>query len=192
MIYGPRFSEALVFAAALHRDQVRKGSGIPYVTHLLATAALTGEADGTEDEVIAALLHDAIEDQGGRSIEQTIEKLFGPVVARLVRECSDTDITPKPPWKARKEAYLIHLENASDSACKISCADKIHNAKSTLRDLRNMGLESLQRFNAPEPKIENILWYYESLLSVFQKRKVHPRLTAELSETLGEIRRLLA
>lgn len=191
MSYGPRFSEALVFAAALHRDQLRKGTKIPYITHLLATAALTGEADGTEDEVIAALLHDSIEDQGGKSVEETIARLFGPVVARLVRECSDTDVTPKPPWKERKVAYLAHLETASDGACKISCADKIHNAKSTLRDLRNVGLESLKRFNAPEPKKENILWYYESLLDVFQRRGVHARLTADLSETLGEIRKLL-
>ena len=102
--YGERFEKALVYAARLHKDQRRKGSGIPYVTHLLAVAAIVGENGGTEDEVIAALLHDAPEDHGGRERLEDIRERFGDRVAEIVAGCTDTYEEPKPAWRQRKEA----------------------------------------------------------------------------------------
>jgi len=105
LTYGERFEEALRYAARLHRAQMRKGTNIPYVTHLLAVAATVGENGGTEDEVIAALLHDAVEDQGGADTREEIRRRFGDSVATIVDGTSDTDVIPKPPWPERKRNY---------------------------------------------------------------------------------------
>ncbi len=123
MIYGERFEEALKYAARLHRAQVRKGTNTPYVTHLLAVAAIVGENGGTEDEAIAALLHDAVEDQGGAPTREEIRRRFGDAVAGIVDEVSDTDVVPKPPWRERKEAYVKHVRDAQRSARLVSAAD---------------------------------------------------------------------
>ena len=119
-MYGPRFDDALPYAARLHRDQVRKGSGIPYITHLLAVAAIVGEHGGGEDEVIAALLHDAVEDQGGQPRLEEIRARYGDAVAAIVWGCTDADTIPKPPWRARKEAYVAHLADASPGVRLVS------------------------------------------------------------------------
>ena len=163
-----RFQEALAYAAALHNTQTRKASEVPYVGHLLSVTGLVIEADGTETEAIAALLHDAAEDQGGDATLAEIEERFGPEVAKIVDECSDTVITPKPPWRQRKENYIKHLDEASDSTIRVSMADKLDNARAILRDVRRHGPRVWQRFNTSDP--HEHLWYYRSLLEVYRLR----------------------
>ncbi|WNG93735.1 HD domain-containing protein [Mycobacterium sp. ITM-2016-00318] len=163
-----RFQEALVYVANLHNTQTRKASEVPYIGHLLSVAGLVIEADGTETEAIAALLHDAAEDQGGDATLDEIEKRFGKDVATIVDECSDTVITPKPPWRQRKESYIAHLNEASDSTIRVSMADKLDNARAILRDLRLHGPQVWQRFNTNDP--HEHLWYYRSLLEVYRQR----------------------
>jgi (p)ppGpp synthase/HD superfamily hydrolase len=163
-----RFQEALGYAAELHNTQTRKASEVPYVGHLLSVAGLVIEADGTETEAIAALLHDAAEDQGGDATLTEIEERFGPEVAKIVDQCSDTVITPKPPWRQRKEDYVRHLDEASDSTIRVSMADKLDNARAILRDLRRHGPAVWQRFNTSDP--HEHLWYYRSLLEVYRRR----------------------
>ncbi|MGX9789801.1 HD domain-containing protein [Mycobacterium sp. MMS18-G62] len=165
---GPKFQEALAYAADLHNTQTRKASDVPYVGHLLSVAGLVIEADGTETEAIAALLHDAAEDQGGDVTLAAIEERFGATVAAIVEECSDTVVTPKPPWKQRKQAYIAHLDKASHSAILVSIADKLDNARAILRDLRRHGPTLWQRFNTDDP--HEHLWYYRSLLDVYRRR----------------------
>jgi GTP pyrophosphokinase len=146
VLLGPRFSGALVFAAELHQDRVRKGTDVPYVAHLLSVAALVIEDGGDEDEAIAALLHDAVEDRGGRPTLEAIRSGFGERVATIVEACSDAEVTPKPPWRERKERYVQHLECAGASVLRVSVADKVHNARAILQDYRAVGEELWSRF----------------------------------------------
>jgi (p)ppGpp synthase/HD superfamily hydrolase len=164
----PAFVKAVEYAAKIHGTQTRKGSDIPYLGHLLSVAGLVIEADGTETEAIAALLHDAAEDQGGEETLAQIREKFGADVAAIVRECSDTFETPKPPWRGRKENYIRHLREASDEAILVSLADKLHNARALLRDFRDLGDELWARFNERDP--QQHLWYYRSLLDVYTDR----------------------
>jgi (p)ppGpp synthase/HD superfamily hydrolase len=183
---GPKFHEALTYAAELHRTQTRKASEVPYVGHLLSVAGLVIEADGTETEVIAALLHDAAEDQGGDATLADIKERFGADVADIVEECSDTVMAPKPPWRERKERYIAHLATASDSTVRVSMADKLDNARAILRDLRRHGPAVWKRFTTDDP--HQHLWYYRSLLEVYRQRS-DSWLIDELSrviETLAE------
>src|SRR5690242_6952881 len=126
-LLGERFERALQFAAAMHRTQVRKGSGIPYIGHLLGVCSLVIEDGGDEDEAIAALLHDAAEDQGGETMLVEISQRFGGNVADIIAACSDTLKEPKPEWRGRKETYLQHLDGQPDSVLKVSLADKLFN-----------------------------------------------------------------
>lgn len=183
MELSTRFEEALVFATRLHRRQVRKGSGIPYLSHLLAVAALVFEYGGNEDEAIAALLHDAIEDQGGDATRQEIRRSFGDIVVEIVNGCTDTDTSPKPAWRPRKEAYIAHLRTASPSVLLVSSADKLHNARAILGDYRVVGEELWQRFSTGK---EGTLWYYRSLLTAYKARGVTP-LIAELERVMNEL-----
>ena len=164
-----RFSEALAYTADLHRHQRRKGGEIPYVGHLLSVAGLVIEGDGTETQVIAALLHDAVEDQGrdGETLRE-ITTRFGADVARIVEECSDTDAIPKPPWRPRKEAYIRHLEAVSPETILVSLADKLDNSRAILRDLRKDGPSLWERFNTTDP--QDHLWYYQALLKAYEER----------------------
>src|SRR3954449_6057545 len=104
-----RFQDAFELAFRLHRDQVRKGSGTPYVAHLNGVASIALEHGADEDQAIAALLHDAIEDQGGAATREEIRRLFGDRVTSIVDACTDSEVEPKPPWRPRKEAYIAHL-----------------------------------------------------------------------------------
>lgn len=165
--YSVRFDCALVYAAQLHRCQRRKGSDIPYITHLLAVASLVGEHGGSEDAVIAGLLHDAVEDQGGRPVLETIRGLFGERVAGIVSACSDTDQSPKPPWLERKRAYLAHMSDLDGDALLVSAADKLHNVRAILSDYRVFGDGLWVRFNAGR---DEQLWYYAELEAAFQRR----------------------
>ena len=184
------FVEAMAYAAEKHGTQTRKGSDIPYLGHLLSVAGYVIEADGTETEAIAALLHDAAEDQGGEETLAEIREKFGDDVASIVAECSDTFETPKPPWRERKENYVDHLSEASDGAMLVSLADKLHNAHAILRDFCAHGDELWQRFSVKDP--QQHLWYYRSLLEVYSKR-IHNWMVDELREVIDaleqEIRR---
>jgi (p)ppGpp synthase/HD superfamily hydrolase len=178
-----RFEEALAFAARLHREQVRKGSGVPYVAHLLATASLALEHGADEDEAIAALLHDAVEDQGGPAIRREIERRFGPRVATIVDECSDTDQDPKPPWRERKETYLAHLAGVSRAALLVTACDKLHNARSILADYDRLGEDLWERFSGGR---EGTLWYYRSVVDVLAGVFDAPVMD-ELRETVAQL-----
>ena len=165
MPYGKKFEDALLYASRMHRDQVRKGTNVPYITHLLAVASIVGENGGTEDEVVAALLHDAPEDQGGEATLRDIRARFGDEVAKIVDGCTDTYEDPKPPWRERKERYLAHLANASGSVRLVSSADKLHNARTVLSDYRLLGEDLWARFNG---KKEGTLWYYRAVVDVLE------------------------
>jgi (p)ppGpp synthase/HD superfamily hydrolase len=178
-----RFDRALAFAADLHRAQQRKGTTIPYVSHLLAVASLVLEHGGSETEAIAALLHDAVEDQGGLPTLSRIADEFGEEVAAIVAGCTDADVVPKPPWRARKEAYIAHLAHASESICLVSAADKLHNLRSIVSDYQMLGEELWGRFNG---KREGTLWYYQQLVDAFRSSALaKPRILQELEAVLA-------
>jgi (p)ppGpp synthase/HD superfamily hydrolase len=179
-----RFNDALVFAADIHAKQCRKGSSIPYIAHLLGVTALVLEEGGDEDQAIAALLHDAVEDQGGLSTLHLIREKFGERVAGIVDGCSDTYIEPKPEWRSRKETYLKRLETASFDVLRVSLADKLHNSRSILRNLQKEGETIWNRFNGAR---EGTLWYYQSALEVFRSR-IESQNLDELSKILEEIK----
>ncbi|HEY0756551.1 MAG TPA: HD domain-containing protein [Ktedonobacteraceae bacterium] len=183
-----RFDEALVFASNLHVRQVRKGSNIPYLSHLLSVTALVLENDGDEDEAIAALLHDAVEDQGGDATRQAIRRRFGEKVVTIVNGCTDADTLPKPPWHERKQRYIEHLASASPSILLVSAADKLHNARSLLRDYEVVGEQLWLRFRTGK---EGVLWYYRSLIATYNTYYPTP-LTAELTRTFRELETLIA
>ncbi|QIN78032.1 HD domain-containing protein [Rubrobacter marinus] len=186
MPYGERFESALLYAAQLHRFQERKGSGVPYVTHLLAVASIVGENGGTEDEVIAALLHDAPEDAGGTDRLEDIRQRYGDAVAGIVEGCTDTYEDPKPPWRPRKEAYVAHVAGAPRPVRLVSAADKLHNARSILADLRAVGDGLWDRFTGGK---EGTLWYYRALVDAYTEAGDGP-LVAELDRVVGEIEAL--
>ncbi|BAU65552.1 metal dependent phosphohydrolase [Stanieria sp. NIES-3757] len=162
-ILSSRFEEALVYATRLHSRQVRKGSGVPYISHLLSVAALVIEDGGDEDEAIAALLHDAIEDQGGDKTRQEIRVLFGERVVNIVNACTDAEVIPKPPWQARKQNYIEKMRHASPQVRRVSMADKLHNARSILADWHRGENDIWSRFTGGR---EGTLWYYRSLIEV--------------------------
>lgn len=182
-ILGPRFQEALTLAAQLHAGQYRKTRGVPYISHLLSTTALVLQDGASEDEAIAALLHDAAEDQGGEDALAMIREKFGENVAEIVAGCSDTMEDPKPPWQVRKEDHLSHLETAPSAVLRIIAADKLHNARSLLRDLRAEGPNIWEHFNGGR---EGTIWYFRSLHEILAERKPG-YLAAELGRVIDEI-----
>ena len=162
-----RFNEAFLMASELHRTQLRKGSKVPYVAHLMGVAYMVMDNGGTEDQVIAALLHDAVEDQGGEPTLIKIREKFGEHVAELVLGLSDSIGEPKPPWRARKEVYLKHLETAPMEVLEIVIADKMSNLTSVTRDYERIGDELWQVFTGGK---EGSLWYYHEVYVVLSKR----------------------
>ena len=179
-----RFGQALAYAAEVHRDQFRKGTTIAYLSHLLAVCGLVLEDGGDEDEAIAALLHDAPEDQGGRERLAEVRMRFGERVATLVEACSDTFETPKPDWRVRKERYLDHLRVETDQGVlRVSLADKLANARSLLRDQLQQGDTHWDRFHAPR---HDQRWYYTSLATVFEERANGP-MARELNDTVTRL-----
>ena len=162
-----RFDRALVLAAELHRHQLRKGTAVTYVTHLLAVAAIVLEYGGDEDQAIAGLLHDAVEDQGGAPMLARIREEFGDRVADVVEACTDTDEVPKPPWQARKDAYIRHLADVREDALIVSMADKLHNVRSITTEFGAVGEAVWDRFTGAK---EGTLWYYRALVEAFRNR----------------------
>lgn len=183
-----RFREALVFAAQLHAGQIRKGSGVPYIAHLLGVTSIVLEHGGSEDQAIAALLHDAVEDQGGAAARARIRDLFGEHVAEIVDACTDSESMPKPPWRERKEAYLRRLRDEPEEARLVSAADKLHNARAIVADFRAQGESVWARFTGGK---RGTLWYYNELVKIF--RQGGPAaLAAQLDEVVAEMNRLAA
>jgi (p)ppGpp synthase/HD superfamily hydrolase len=183
-----RFREALWFAAFLYADQIRKGTDIPYVAHLLAVAALVLEHGVGEDQAIAALLHDSAEDQGGAQVLDQIRGRFDVKVASIVEACSDTTIVPKPPWRERKKRYIEHLAEVSEEVLLVSMADKVHNARAILADYKRIGDDLWNRFQG---KKDGTLWYYDALVEAFANRGTWPELLAELKVVVLELRGLV-
>jgi (p)ppGpp synthase/HD superfamily hydrolase len=181
------FQDALVYAAQVHEGHARKGGAqIPYLAHLMSVAALVLENGGDEEQAIAALLHDAIEDQGDRTSAAELRDRFGERVARIVEACSDTDQRPKPPWLGRKQAYIDRMQDEPDEVLLVVLADKVHNARSTVGDLRAHGSATWRKFGGT---VEQQLWYYRSLSELFSRRLPGP-LADELTALVGEIERL--
>jgi GTP pyrophosphokinase len=183
MKLSTRFEEALVFATQLHAGQTRKGTTIPYISHLLAVTAIVLEHGGNEDEAIAALLHDSIEDQGGASTREELRRRFGDRVVEIVDGCTDADVMPKPPWRERKEAYIAHISVASAPVRLVSVADKLHNARAVLEDYRIVGEALWKRFNGGK---EGTLWYYRAAVDALRKAGMSP-LIEELDRVVSEI-----
>ena len=185
-----RFIDALEFAAEKHRRQNRKGTTVPYVSHLLSVAGLILESGGDEDLAIAGLLHDAVEDAKGMTGEQMsdlIRSEFGDRVADIVEGCSDAKSSPggnKPPWKSRKEAYIKHLRSASDDVLRVSIADKVHNARSIATDQDRFGALVWTRFTSTS---EESRWYYTSLRDIYKERISDSYLIKELDIAIARI-----
>lgn len=184
-VLSQRFEDALMYAFRLHTKQIRKGSMVPYIAHLLGVASIVLEYGGDEDEAIAALLHDSVEDQGGDAVRREIRGRFGERVVAIVNGCTDTDLQPKPPWRERKEAYIAHIRDATPSVRLVSAADKLHNAQTILKDYRSIGDAIWERFKGGK---EGTLWYYRSLVDKFLA--VGPsELVDELDRVVKEIER---
>ncbi|AFY55880.1 guanosine polyphosphate synthetase/pyrophosphohydrolase [Rivularia sp. PCC 7116] len=178
-----KFEQALIYATQLHANQTRKVDKIPYISHLMSVSALILEAGGTEDEAIAGLLHDAIEDQGGKATREEIRQKFGETVVEIVDGCTETDITPKPPWKERKIDYIENIRKGSDSVKLVSFADKLHNARSLLIGYRNKGDKLWDYFSGSK---EDKLWFYGELLEIYQQ-SCDNFMTVELERILEEL-----
>ena len=178
-----RFEEALLYATRKHASQVRKGTPIPYIAHLMAVAAIVLEDGGDEDQAIAALLHDAVEDQGGKPTLDEIRTKFGERVAGIVEGCTDADTIPKPPWRNRKESYIRHLHSAPPEVLRVSLADKIHNVRAVLRDYRAVGENLWKRFQGGK---EGTLWYYRALADTFGEIR-RGSATEEFARTVAEL-----
>ena len=180
-----RFREALAFAAEAHEGQARKGTDIPYISHLLAVTCIVLEYGGDEEQAIAALLHDAIEDQGGEQMRQKIRERFGDRVTRMVDDCTDAEVVPKPQWKERKEAYLAHLPEAHADSLLVSMADKLHNSTAIVRDFRRHGASVFKRFKA---RPAGVAWYYRSLVEAYETRERDGDLGEDAGALLQELR----
>jgi len=186
--YSERLVKALEAAAVMHAAQRRKGTEIPYLAHLIGTCAIALEYGADEDEAIAALLHDAIEDVEPAAEARAAVAGFGDRALRIVEACTDTDAHPKPPWRPRKEAYLRGLAGADASVLLVSASDKLHNARSVVADLRATGDAVWDRFT---PSREESLWYYRALVDAFRANPAHrSALIDELDRTVTDMERL--
>lgn len=180
-----RFDAAFLYAHEAHAAQQRKGTGTPYLGHLMGVASIVLDDGGSEDEAIAALLHDAAEDSGGRARLDDIRARFGDAVAAIVEDCTDAWTQPKPPWMDRKRQYVDHARTLPPPSLRVSAADKVHNAYAILRDLRNTGEAVWQRFSAGP---DDIVWYYQALVRAYREAGGGP-LVDELDRIVRAIER---
>ncbi|HEV3110024.1 MAG TPA: HD domain-containing protein [Candidatus Binataceae bacterium] len=180
-----RFADAFAFAFEVHREQTKKGGSVPYISHLLEVAGLVLSYGGNEDEAIAALLHDAVEDHPDIASFETIGKRFGAPVAAIVESCSDSTVIPKPPWKPRKERYIAHMREADESVLMVAAADKLANARAVMKDYRVVREDVWKRFNAPKPEQ---LWYYRTVTKALADRAGNGR----ARELIEELKRAVA
>ena len=184
--FSERFSRALLYAARIHGKQFRKRTGRPYIGHLLGVTSIVIEYGGDEDMAIAALLHDAVEDQGGMKRLREIRKLFGKRVAHIVDGCTDSYVEPKPPWLERKREYVARIAGEDADVRLVSAADKLSNTRETLHDLRVHGELVFERFAG---KKDGTLWYYRELIRRFQEAGNSP-LIEELDRVVNELENL--
>ena len=187
-LYSERLIDALGVAARLHAGQRRKGSDIPYLSHLLGTCGIALDYGAGEDEAIAALLHDVIEDVQPTAEARAAVAAFGPEVLRIVEGCTDSDTHPKPPWRERKEAYVARVAHDDAPILLVSAADKLHNSRSIVSDLRRFGAATWDRFTG---RRDGSLWYYRALVDAFRANPAHlPELLDELDRTVSEMESL--
>ncbi len=190
----PRFAEAMRYTYRWHAAQTRKGTEIPYLSHLLAVASIALEYGADEDEAIAALLHDSLEDgprysgEPRAQIEQELREHFGERVLQIILGCTDTSSDgslgePKESWKERKMAYLKHLESVDASVLLVAASDKLHNVRCILRDFRQLGDQLWDRFSGGK---EGSLWYYRSLAEILGRR-MPGGLAVELQKLVTEL-----
>ncbi len=182
-----RYADAVAYSATAHAAQRRKGTDIPYIAHLIAVSGSVIEAGGDEDQAIAGLLHDVVEDQGGLYRADDVRARFGDRVVDIVLGCSDStveDRKDKLPYAKRKAAHIAHLREASDDVLLVTAADKLHNARAIHTDLLIDGPDMLKRFNG-EP--DQIIAYYRSILDVLEARGVAPVLVIPLRLTVEQI-----
>jgi (p)ppGpp synthase/HD superfamily hydrolase len=184
---GKRLDDGLGYALRLHRKQQRKGKNVPYAAHLLGTAGTVLDFGGDEAQAIAALLHDAAEDHGGRPRLDKIRGRFGRDVAAMVEDCTDTFEKVKPPWRPRKEAYLASLPGKDVRSLLVSAADKLDNARAIVADLRQHGPATLERFHGKQETV----WYFQELVKIFSELEVGP-IAAELAAAVKEMAALAA
>ena len=188
-----RFDEALMLASQVHAGDERKGTRVPYLAHLLGVCALILADGGDEDEAIAGLLHDTLEDHPDRLGRRQLESRFGARVRRIVEGCTDTPADfsggPKPPWRARKLAYLEHLRHAAPDALRVSLADKLDNARAIVADYRVLGEDLWSRFSAGR---QDQLWYYRSLIETIGAAGPPGRLLGQLEAQVTELEALVA
>lgn len=188
MRLSDNFEQALIYATRAHGNQMRKKTGIPFVAHILGVTAIALEYGGNETEAIGALLHDTVEDCGGKERLHEIRQKFGDDVASIVDGCTDTYETPKPPWLERKRAYIEHLKDSDSSTRLVSASDKLHNTRAILAELRRRGPEVFERFAG---KKDGTLWYYRMLVTSFRQHGDHADLTDELDRVVSEIEKLV-
>ena len=185
---GARLQRAFRYAAEKHAGQTRKQTAVPYLSHLMAVAALVLEAGGDEDMAIAALLHDVVEDCGGMPRLREVRKQFGPRVAKIVEGCTDSFGEPKREWAERKKDYLRELKHADVETRLVSASDKLHNVRTILADYRLDGEDIWKRFSG---KKEGTLWYYRALSDEYRRREPN-RITRELDLAVAELERAVS
>jgi (p)ppGpp synthase/HD superfamily hydrolase len=184
----PQFEAALVYATQLHAQQRRKITHTPYIAHLLSVAALVLEDGGSEEEAIAALLHDAVEDQGGAITRAEIHRRFGSDVTAIVDGCTEPELTPTMTWKEHKQLYLEQLRQGSPQVRRVALADKLHNARTLLINLRLAGEGIWSEFRGGK---ENVLWLHEALLELFRQMS-HSWMVEELEQVMRELKQRIA
>jgi (p)ppGpp synthase/HD superfamily hydrolase len=185
-VYSPKFARAFAYAARLHRGQRRKGTDKPYIGHLMSVTSIVIAYGGDEEMAIAALLHDAVEDQGGRKRLREIQKKFGKRAARIVDGCTDSYEEPKPTWLERKRSYIARVAGEETDTQLVSAADKLSNARDILQDVRADGDRAFERFQG---KKAGTLWYYRALVTEFRKANSNP-LVEELDRVVTELERV--
>lgn len=185
MLCSDQYARAFSFAAGAHAGQFRKGGTVPYITHPLAVSALVVEFGGDEDQAIAGLLHDVVEDCGVSLVD--LSEKFGPRVAAIVAACTDgvpDERGVKAPWRERKERYLTHLEEEAQDALLVAACDKLHNVRAIVFDIRQMGDSAFDRFTASR---KEVIWYYRSLAGVFERRLDRPSLVRAISYEIAQM-----
>ena len=187
-ISGPKFQEAMLYAVEIHGGDLRKSTTIPYVSHLFSVCALVLEDGGDEEEAIAALLHDMLEDHPKEVTRQELERRFGSRVADIVAMCTDTPPNfkggPKPPWRKRKAAYIERLREATYPRCRVALADKLHNVRTIVNDYHRIGNDIWARFKATR---KEQLGYHRSLVEAFREANAPAYLVDELDRLVTEL-----
>jgi (p)ppGpp synthase/HD superfamily hydrolase len=185
---SPKFTEAFHYALEKHGGQTRKGTPRPYMGHLIGVSSIVLQYGGDEEQAIAALLHDAAEDAGGRPVLEEIRSRFGGRVARIVEGCTDTFEQPKPSWRPRKEKYIAHVAHAEPATLLVSTADKLYNVREIIIDYRAHGEKTWERFAG---KRDGTLWYYRALVDAYRPVLAHP-IVDDFDREVGELERLAA